>query len=282
MFGIEEILLIPLVFGGFNFGAGWGQRAYGGIIIGLLATGFAVKTMMPGLDVRWIALWPASALAELMVIWCAVCWIGYMGGSGGWFGRRTRERRGPAPSSPSFGYWIPMILIAAAVLWQVRDSLAALVRSGGRVPGGVPMAAPPQMIVHEVGGALPQRTSWFLVALLSCMVGPGAAFAFAGLANRNMAWIALGGVAGGLPVVIACLDPGTHLTAAMFVTLAAVAAAGAFGGWRFGLAHHRQLAIHGRPTTWQWDHTRDHFKLAMEQLDREANAGGSGRAGLKP
>lgn len=269
MFGLEEILLIPLVFGAFSLGAGWGQRAIGGVIIGVLMTGFAIKTMMPGLDVSWLRLWPWHSLGEVVAIWSVVCWIGYLGGSGGWFGRRAREHRGRTPAPESTLKYLPLVVIVAGILWLNRDSLGELIANGGRVPHGVPMAAPPNMIVHAPSEPMPNRASWALVLMLFPFVVPGIGLAAAGLANRNLAFVCMGGVAGGLPVLVCLTDPSTRLSGDMIATLGALCLASAVAGYRWGLTRHRLLAIHGRPTTWRWDHSRDHFLLAMERIDRE-------------
>lgn len=269
MFGLEEILLIPLVFGAFSLGAGWGQRARGGVIIGVLMTGFALKTMMPGLDVRWLGLWPWLSLAEIAAIWGTVCWIGFLGGSGGWFTRRARARRGAMPEPESPWAYVPLVIVVAGILWLGREPLMELIRNGGRVPGGVPMAAPPTMIHRMPSAPVPNRASWGLVLMLFPFVVPGIGIAAAGLANRNLAFIFMGGVFGFLPLLLCMTDPSTRLAGDMLATLGALCVASAAAGYRWGLTRHRLLAVHGRPTTWRWDHSRDDFLLAMERINRE-------------
>src|SRR6185436_8901560 len=160
------------------------------------------------------------------------------GGSGGWFFRPTRPRRGPAVPAPSLWTWLPLVAVGAGILWVTHDTWAVWLRPGGGVPGGVPMAAPPTMIVHAAAGAVPGRSSWGLVALLGGLLAPGWWFAAAGAANRNLAWVAMGGVAGTLPCAVALLDPGTRLTPAMAGALVALALAGAVPVCRFGQANH--------------------------------------------
>ena len=268
MFGLSEILLIPLVFGAFCFGAGWGQRAGGGILIGTLATGMAVKTMMPGLDVRWLAMWPVGRLVEIAAIWAAVCYVGYLAGSGGWFGRRARAHRGPAPEPAEWWTWIPLCATAVGFLWVNRKVLLEQLRHGGRIDGGVPMAAPPQMFHHLATASGPNPASWGLVLLLVPLIGPGFVFMAAGLANRNLAYVSMGGVLGVLPLGLCLTQPGLEFTGGMLGALAAVVAMAALAGWRWGLASHRLLAARGRPTGWDWDHSRDGFNLAIKRIAR--------------